>query len=166
MPGELTTGAEITVRRATMADSGPTSELFGQGDAVHANALPSLFRHAPVSARDEEFIARVLSDADALLLVAERFGELVGVLRAVVRQTHSHPAVVPRSFVEVSELAVREGFRGLGIGTLLMKEAHRWAYERGISTVELTVWEFNSEALALYEKLGYTTMYRRLSRAV
>jgi ribosomal protein S18 acetylase RimI-like enzyme len=47
-----------------------------------------------------------------------------------------------------------------------MEAAHRWAAEKGAGTVELTVWDFNTEALALYEKLGYTTMYRRLSRAV
>ncbi|HEY0070804.1 MAG TPA: GNAT family N-acetyltransferase [Chloroflexia bacterium] len=157
---------KAAVRRAGVVDYARMCELFGQGDALHAGALPHLFRQTQGPSRDQEFIERVLSDADALLLVAEHAGQLVGVLRAAVRQAPGHPPVVPRSFVEVSELVVREGFRGQGIGTLLMEAAHRWAAEKGAGTVELTVWDFNTEALALYEKLGYTTMYRRLSRAV
>jgi ribosomal protein S18 acetylase RimI-like enzyme len=156
----------VTVRHARMVDYAPMCELFGQGDALHAGALPHLFRQAQGPSRDREFIERVLSDADALLLVAEHAGQIVGVLRAGVRQAPGHPPVVPRSFVEVSELTVREGFRGRGIGTLLMDSAHVWATEKGAGTVELTVWDFNTDALTLYEKLGYTTMYRRLSRAV
>lgn len=162
----MTMEEKVTVRRATMSDYAPVCELFGQGDALHAVALPHLFQRTQGPARDEELIAQIVNDADTLLLVAENAGHLVGVLRAVVRQAHNHPAVVPRSFVEVSEVVVREGLRGRGIGTLLMEEAHRWAVERGAGTVELSVWEFNSQALSLYEKLGYTTMYRRLSRAV
>ena len=45
-----------------------------------------------------------------------------------------------------------------------MEEAHRWARDRNLTQIELSVYEFNQPALRLYSKLGYTTDSRRLSR--
>jgi ribosomal protein S18 acetylase RimI-like enzyme len=61
---------------------------------------------------------------------------------------------------------VREAFRRRGIGEALMEHAHAWAVDQGIHEVELGVAEFNAAAIALYEKLGYTTVSRRMARAL
>ena len=36
-----------------------------------------------------------------------------------------------------------------------MTEAHRWARRRGLTEIQLTVYDFNQPALRLYGKLGY-----------
>jgi len=61
---------------------------------------------------------------------------------------------------------VAEGWRSQGIGHALMQQAETWAKERGITEVELSVWEFNQRALALYEKLGYRTKRRYMSKGI
>jgi len=45
--------------------------------------------------------------------------------------------------------------RGRGIGTALMQEAIRWARERGVERVELTVYPHNEAAIALYRLFGF-----------
>lgn len=45
--------------------------------------------------------------------------------------------------------------RGKGIGTLLLKEAERWARERGAEYMELGVLEANQGAQRLYARCGY-----------
>ncbi len=47
---------------------------------------------------------------------------------------------------------------------MLMAEAHNWANARGATEIELTVWDFNSAATALYESLGYRTTRRIMRR--
>jgi GNAT superfamily N-acetyltransferase len=54
----------------------------------------------------------------------------------------------------------------LGIGQALLRRAERWAAERGASELELTVWEFNQDAIAFYEKLGYVTERRTMWKTI
>ncbi len=52
-------------------------------------------------------------------------------------------------------IGVHSGSRGKGVGTALFEQAHRWAEERGLHRLELTVITENEQAFALYRKMGY-----------
>ena len=69
-------------------------------------------------------------------------------------------------YAMVQELVVARSHQRRGIGTRLMREAERWARDRGLTQIELGVYEFNEAALRLYSKLGYSTDLRRLSRTL
>jgi ribosomal protein S18 acetylase RimI-like enzyme len=47
-----------------------------------------------------------------------------------------------------------------------MEHAHRWALDKKVRHVELNVWEFNKEAIAFYDKLGYETANRRMWKSL
>ena len=64
------------------------------------------------------------------------------------------------SHVGVLAIAVKDGYRGIGIGFALMKEAEKQAIHRGLKIVKLEVFESNEPAIALYEKLGYNVTGR------
>ena len=53
-----------------------------------------------------------------------------------------------------------------GIGRALLEAVHGWAQAKGLSQVELNVWDFNHEAIAFYEHLGYVTASRRMWKRV
>ncbi len=74
------------------------------------------------------------------------------------------PPLAPRRYAMVQELVVAQARQRRGIATRLISEAHRWARDRGLTEIELNVYEFNQAALRLYSKLGYSTDSRRLSR--
>ena len=57
---------------------------------------------------------------------------------------------------EVISVAVKEEFRGLGCGTLLMDALLEKCYEKEMSTLSLEVREGNAPARRLYEKVGFT----------
>jgi len=69
---------------------------------------------------------------------------------------------VERTIGYVARIAVADGQRKRGIARALMNAAAEWVRERRCETLELTVFEFNSAALHLYESLGYRTISRRL----
>jgi len=56
---------------------------------------------------------------------------------------------------EISNLAVSEPRRGLGVGTALIMELLAVAHREGIREVEIGVAQANRRAMALYERLGF-----------
>ena len=66
----------------------------------------------------------------------------------------------------VDSVVVARAAQRSGVGTTLMGRAESWAREKGTNQLELQVWEFNVGAVALYEKLGYRTVSRRMWKAL
>jgi ribosomal protein S18 acetylase RimI-like enzyme len=98
------------------------------------------------------------------LLVAEVGGQLVGVVHAIVRDTPAIPVLVPRCYAVVDCIAVRSGFQNHGIGRTLMEKMQEWAIAKGATSIELNVFEFNETAISFYERLGYQTFSRKMSK--
>lgn len=59
---------------------------------------------------------------------------------------------------------VADDFRGKGIGTRFFEQSERDARTRGFREITLTVLESNWRAKTLYERMGYKTYRRRISR--
>jgi len=156
---------ELSIRPATRLDYPSICEIFAEGETFHAAALPDVFRVGDGPIHTEEFVFQAIEDEDVTLLVADEGGEVVGVVHVVVRRSPDFSSLVPRCYANVESLVVGAGFRRRGIGRALMEEAHHWAAGKGLPGIELTVWEFNKGAIALYEELGYTTAHRKMWRS-
>ncbi len=52
-------------------------------------------------------------------------------------------------------MGVADGWRGRGIGSLLMEQAVAWSRDQGAHKISLEVWPHNTGARALYEKFGF-----------
>lgn len=61
------------------------------------------------------------------------------------------------AYGHVSEIAVAAHAEGTGAGGALMREAERWAAERGFERLTLNVFATNDRARRFYERLGYAT---------
>ncbi|MFE6364270.1 GNAT family N-acetyltransferase [Streptomyces sp. NPDC057806] len=57
---------------------------------------------------------------------------------------------------EVKRLWTAPAFRGRGIASKLIRAALAHAAESGVSAVRLSVWKWREDAIALYERLGFT----------
>ena len=155
---------EFHIREATRKDYKGISEVFEEVDSLHRKALPHIFREPDGPARTEESISSIISDENAALFVAETNGQIIGLVHVLIRETPPIPIMVPRQYAVLENLAVRGGYRRLGVGTSLLKRAHQWALSRKLSQIESNVWEFNKEAIAFYKKQGYATTRRWISR--
>jgi diamine N-acetyltransferase len=157
---------DITIRRARETDYGPLCRLWDEVDWLHRQRLPAIYRQPAGPVREWDYFAGLLADETAAIFLAEQAGELLGFIHVLIVQARDIPLLVPRRFAVIDNLVVTERARRLGIGSLLMEEAEHWAREQGLTVIELTVYEFNQGAIALYEKAGYETLSRRMSKSL
>lgn len=59
------------------------------------------------------------------------------------------------SALEVERIYIRKAFKRRGFGTQLIQKAESIAQEKGKTMIWLGVWEFNPNAIAFYEQLGF-----------
>ena len=86
-------------------------------------------------------------------VVAEVDGRMVG-------QCSVTPRFGRMSHVGRLGISVKEGYREIGIGQELMKEAERHAGRLGIEKFMLEVFANNDRAIHVYEKIGYVVVGR------
>jgi RimJ/RimL family protein N-acetyltransferase len=96
-----------------------------------------------------QMLERLLQAGNCTLILAESDEKLVGYLSAqggeFLRNRRTAYLVI----------GILQAYAGQGLGTRLMAEAERWARERGLHRLELTVMAHNSRAVALYRKAGF-----------
>ncbi|MCF6744859.1 GNAT family N-acetyltransferase [Blastococcus sp. KM273128] len=136
-----TTASRVDVRRAGPADAAAVLAMVreiaaheGTPDAV-AGGLGTW--------------TAMLARPDVVVLLAERDGEPAGYVSAV-RRLHLW---LGRDILGLDDLFVRAGFRGAGVGRLLMTELGALAAREGLA-VRWEVREDNVAAQRFYRRLG------------
>jgi ribosomal protein S18 acetylase RimI-like enzyme len=155
---------EISVHKATADDYNSLCELFNEGDALHRDNLPHIFQKPNGAAREKDYYLGLIADENVALLVAEVGGNLVGFVHAIVRDAPAFPVFVARRYAIVDSIVVKSGFQNHGIGRTLMDKMQEWAIAKGTTSIELNVYEFNETAISFYERLGYQTFSRKMSK--
>ncbi|MDI7276550.1 MAG: GNAT family N-acetyltransferase [Anaerolineae bacterium] len=157
---------QVSIRRATAEDYDGVCELLAEVDALHAERLPHIFQRADGPARERDYYHGLLADERVGLFVAQAGEALVGFAHAVITHAPPIPLLVPRRHALVDTIGVRSGFRRRGIGRMLLDAVEEWAIPRGATSIELSVYEFNEGAIAFYQRLGYETLRRRMSKTL
>lgn len=152
----------LNIRRATISDFDALCALFHEVDAPHREHLPHLFRLPPGPPRDRDYVLSLISDPTVALCVAEVGAVVLGLVNVQIRETPDIPVFVPHRFASIEDLVVCRSHRRRGIGRALLQTAHEWARAQGVKRIQLTVYEFNQEALDFYQALGYQTLRHAL----
>ena len=62
----------------------------------------------------------------------------------------------------IDQMSILPNYQNQGIGKQLLEKIFAHAKEQGIRRVQLSVWSDNSQAIHLYEKMGFETYMQRL----
>jgi ribosomal protein S18 acetylase RimI-like enzyme len=108
----------------------------------------------------ESYTQRTLqkvAENNGIIYVAELGAELVGVVVGIIPEQTKEDQLehVPTKFGEVLELVVKDGYRGRGVGTMLMKKLEEYFRENNCNISGVGVLFPNKNAHRLYSKLGY-----------
>ena len=155
---------EITIRQATTDDFEAICSLFNEIDALHRENLPHIFQKPNGPTREYDYYLELMADETVGLFIAEMEEILVGFVHAKIRDTSTIPLFVPRCYAMVDSIVVNSVYQHHGIGKKLMNAMQEWAIAKGATFIELNVYEFNESAKSFYERLGYTTISRRMRK--
>jgi GNAT superfamily N-acetyltransferase len=166
----------VTEHRARVRVAGPTDRavlcrLFYEFHQFHVRGVPD--RLASLGDFDSgdwtelsAAVDAILADEDAVLLVADSAGRVVGMAEVHYREDQPSPARIAHRYGHLQSLMVLEGLRHRGIGTLLLRAAEDWARARGATEMQLDIWEFADGPLGFYEGAGYQVMRRSMVHSI
>ena len=146
--------AEVVVRPAIEADFQALVAL-DWSSAVHHVGLDPEFYRLPDRANVAAFLRRRLADPAREVLVAVADGEVVGMVDVTIAEPPDRGSIVRPIPTADLGISVLDGWRGRGIGGLLMTAAEELARRRGARQVVLDMSSANAGALRFYESLGY-----------
>ncbi len=154
----------MRIRRAVEKDYEVYCDLFFEINELHRLALPDIFQQPAGKIIDQEYFLSLLKDEQVAIFFAEDEGKAAGFVFILIRDTPPNPLLARRRYGVVDTLVVRPAFQRTGVGRVLMHKAEEWAVRQGISEIELNVYEFNQGAQAFYQRLGYVTYSRKMSK--
>lgn len=142
----------LTTRTAMAADTDALAALLAELIASHD--LP-----VPPRAQRTAAVRHVIAAEDADFIVAEDEGAIVGCLQ--LSERYSSWQAAPFGYID--DFVVTEGWRGRGVGALLLDHVRRLAAERGYCRIDLDVAREN-RAVGFYARHGFrdsgTFLYR------
>jgi len=154
----------VRIRRAVEKDYEVYCDLFFEINDLHRLALPDIFQQPAGKIIDQEYFLSLLKDDQVAIFFAENESQTTGFVFVLIRETPPNPLLLPRRYAVVDTLVVHPAFQRTGVGRALMHKAEEWAVRMGVREIELNVYEFNQGAQAFYERLGYATYSRKMSK--
>src|SRR5437879_11011019 len=143
---QLQDGRAATIRPATEADAAALQENI---NAIGAEIDFILTEGVGNDVEHEKEWVRQFDGMSSVLFVSDVDGKIVG-------QADVHPGRPPKeSHVGTLGIAIRDGYREVGLGRALMDRCLEWMRDREFRKASLEVFSTNERAIALYEKLGF-----------
>ncbi len=141
-------GREVILRTPKWEDLDDALEFINSLIKEEAKVLANT---AKTREKEIDWLAETLKKLEKgqhIFIVAEVDGKMVA-------GCEINPMFGKMSHLGSLGVSVKDGYRGIGIGKDLMKEAEKHAIHMRLKSVKLDVFENNEPAIALYEKMGY-----------
>jgi GNAT superfamily N-acetyltransferase len=151
----------VEVRQAMPEDVPSLVALFQELDRLQSDWRVFTPRPGFYDQVGEKY-REAMETEDAMVLVAEDEGEIVGMAYGEVRQPSRFS---DERALELSGVIVRSGYRGRGVGRDLVHEAARWARDSRVAWIELKTFAPNRGAMTFWEELGFTPRVVQLTSA-
>jgi GNAT superfamily N-acetyltransferase len=141
----------VTLRRAQERDLPSCMEMFDELNRLQAPWRVFRPRNGLPREMERNYHASLL-DPDAVLLVAEANGQLVGMAAGHVHRPSTFSTEVA---VELSSVYVRPSHRRQGLARALTAEVARFARSRGVARITLKTFAQNEEAVEAWARIGF-----------
>ena len=111
-----------------------------------------------------KFVKKQIRSRNAAVFVAEKENKLIGFALVYIQKLP--PILVHDKEAYVSDIFVEDLYRRKGLGSMLLREAEKWADEKGIFSLGLVVDTKNDAALAAYRKFGFFEHRFKMSKII
>ena len=154
----------LTIRRAEPRDASALGTLGAALMRTHYAFDPQRFLAAGNDAEQgyASFLRSQLEDHDAVVLVTERDGRIIGYVYAGLEPMSWKDLRGPAGFIH--DVTVDADEQGAGAGSALIEAAIAWLRDRGAPRVMLWTAERNVGAQRLFERLGFRRTMIEMTR--
>lgn len=121
---------------------------------LHYENRPDIYKDT--TGITQEYFSNLCREENTFTMVADEDGKIIGLCMGTLRKTPQSPIVQTRTTVLLDAIAVRQDYRGKGLGKRLYLEAQTYAREHGAESIELMAWAFNQSAINFYQHMGMT----------
>lgn len=129
--------------------------LMQEVHKLHATNRSDVYKDTQMVISLDDFHQIIYSD-EKLGIGAYINSQLVGICISTTKIIPPNIAWHSRRIGVIDAFCVQAEFRHLGIGTKLFHSIQALLKEKGIQSIELTVWDFNRSAFQFYENNGMT----------
>lgn len=152
----------FVIRQATEEDYEAACLLYAMVDADHVRMYPTIFQQTDGPVRPRERFVEKVTSPDKAVFVAECHGELWGLADVQEEATPPYSMFIPSRIARIDNLVVAEAHRRQGIARTLLAAVRHWTEERGIASIQLSVYSRNTDAMACYEDAGFKPLLVKL----
>lgn len=150
------------IRNASLTDYCSINELVKEVHQLHVKHRPDVYVDLDFPLEKTDF-EQLLNTADTWVWVVETSKrELVAYSIVKLMKPLNLSILKPTQMAFIDDFCVKHSYQKQGIGKQLFNRIKEDVKQRGATSLQLVVWEFNQEALLFYETLGMQTRNRRL----
>lgn len=144
----------MVLRKLDVSDYPDMLMLYRKLDELHVKARPDCFEYREDIYPKEHFEAAVKNEICFLMGAFDEQDTMVGFVRATL--WNERGIIKERKTVCLDNIYVLPEYRREGIGTRLFNAVEKWAKEQGAVRLELLTWDFNKDAVMMYNAMGMT----------
>jgi ribosomal protein S18 acetylase RimI-like enzyme len=155
----------MNIRIANINDLESICTIAEEICAHHNAHAPLIFAPAVGIERDQSHWRQFIEAAESEILVTEAGGEIAGF--ATVRLTNIQTSfLVPRKICHIGTIVISKKYHRSGFGKALLQAAEEWALRHEASELKLEVFAFNSNAIQLYNKVGFVHQSQIMTKQI
>lgn len=144
----------FTVRLAGQQDASSILALMEEVHTLHHQNRPDMYKPFDRPSAATHYRLSV-DDPAHIYLLAEEDGEALGYALILIRERKGSVTMNDRCSFLLEEICVQAAHRRKGVGQALLTEIQRLAEIKGADEILLSVWAFNEDAMAFYQKAGF-----------
>ena len=154
------------IRRATPADVEAISRLLTFVQRLHAEVEPDWFTLPEHELFAPEFVQETMHDSDHDYFVAIVAGEIVGYALVKEIRRPASPFSPVLHHLSLEQICVHPDYRRRGLAGALLAQVRQEAQRRGVSGIQLGIWQFNEASRAFFTGAGFVPKQTRYYQAL
>lgn len=138
-------------------------ELHHDTTKLHESNLKNYFKTLPKD-KELKYLESIFRDKNKTVYFAKDNDNFVGYIVCGYIERwgiFKNPKV---GFIE--SIGVKKEYRNQRIATKLIEKSIKWFKDQGYTEVDLNVFDFNQEAFKLYEKQGFSTLRKIMTKKI
>lgn len=152
---------EIKLREALINDFNQVNQIFSYTHDIHVKERPDVFKESINFFLIDEFEKNIKNE-NKKIIVALINEEIVGACMFEIIKIAENNLMYKRNVILIEILGTLPQFQKKGIGSLFIDYLKKYREDHNISTIQLTTWDFNKNALRFYEKHNFLKRNYRL----